>query len=120
MSVNSKMAAIADEVRTLSGTTDKLSLDDMASRTNEANAEVGAQEDLIQQIKIALQGKVAAGGTTENLDEVLAEQEALIAQLRSILDTKAGGGGDLPAMEMVATFADGTTQTYVIYGEIAE
>ena len=40
MSVNSKMTAIADEIRELSGATDKLSLDTMATSLGEANDEV--------------------------------------------------------------------------------
>ena len=61
------------------------------------------------------------GGGTENLDSVLTEQETLIEELREVLEGKAsGGGGGGQPMEMVATFADGTTKTYVIYGEIAE
>lgn len=61
MSVNAKMTAIANEVRTLSGVADKLNLDDMASHTKDANTEVNTQEDLIEQIKTALQGKSAVG-----------------------------------------------------------
>lgn len=61
MSVNQKMTAIADEVRTLAGVADKLSLDDMATHTHDANTEVGTQENLIEQIRTALQGKSAVG-----------------------------------------------------------
>ena len=59
MSVNEKMTAIANEVRTLSGASDKLSLDEMASHTKDANDEIATQDDLIQQIQTALIGKVA-------------------------------------------------------------
>lgn len=61
MSVNQKMTAIADEVRTLAGVADKLNLDDMAAHTHDANTEVGTQENLIEQIRTALQGKSAVG-----------------------------------------------------------
>jgi hypothetical protein len=37
MSVNSKMTALADEVRELSGTTGKLGIDDMTSTLNTEN-----------------------------------------------------------------------------------
>ena len=65
MSVNEKMTAIANEVRTLSGVSDKLGLDEMASHTKDANTEVDTQKDLIQQIAEALQGKAAPGTTEE-------------------------------------------------------
>lgn len=98
MSVNSKMTAIADEVRTLSGATGKLGLDALATHTHNANTEIGTQEDLIQQIKTALQGKVAGGGS-EDLDALLTEQEGLITDLLETLAKKADGEGgdpDLP------------------------
>lgn len=108
MSVNAKMTAIADEVRTLSGATDKLSLDEMASHTNEANAEVGTQTDLIQQLKIALQGKVA-GSTPEDLNAELTEQESLIEQLRTVLKGKTAGGCDHTIETWIFELEDGTT-----------
>lgn len=58
MSVYAKMTAIADEIRELSGETDKLGLDAMATKTGEANAEVATQGELISQIANALQGKM--------------------------------------------------------------
>ena len=95
MSVNTKMTAIADEVRTLSGTTDKLSLDEMAFHTREANTEVSEQAEMIQQLKNTLQGKVAPGAS-EDLDDLLTEQEGLIADLLETLATKADGDGETP------------------------
>lgn len=68
MSVNSKMTAIADEVRTLAGVTDKLNLDEIASRTSEANTEIDGQSALIEQIKSALAGKAAGGGGSSETD----------------------------------------------------
>ena len=60
MSVNSKMTAIANEVRKLDGTTAKLGLDEMAVSLSSSNATVNNQKDLIAQIKTALENKVAA------------------------------------------------------------
>ena len=62
MTINEKMTAIADEVRALSGATDTLNLDEMASHTKEANTEIEKQGELIAQIQEALQGKASGGG----------------------------------------------------------
>lgn len=80
MSVNSKMTAIADEIRELSGTTGTMGLDDMANYISEANDDVCTEANLIAQIAEALNGKASGGGNT---------QTAIIVLL---IDDPAGGG----------------------------
>ena len=65
MNVNSKMTALADEIRELSGTTTTKSIDAMTSDVNAANAEITDQTDLIAQITAALEGKTggSSGGS---------------------------------------------------------
>lgn len=67
MSVNSKMTAIADEIRELSGTTEAMGLDAMASNVSEVNAEVNSQTELLTQAVLALNGKTSGGGGTTGL-----------------------------------------------------
>lgn len=62
MSVNTKMTAIADEIRTLSGTTDPMGLDAMATNVSNANEEIADQEALMEQLRSALEGKSVGGG----------------------------------------------------------
>lgn len=57
MSIDAKMTAIADELRTLTGNTAEMSLDDMANAGASANAEVDSQADLMTQIITALEAK---------------------------------------------------------------
>lgn len=61
MSVNSKMTALADEIRELSGTTTTKSIDAMTIDVDAANTEISEQMDLIAQITSALEGKAAGG-----------------------------------------------------------
>lgn len=65
MSVNTKMAAIADEIRELSGTTDAMGLDAMANHVGSVNDEVVNQEALLVQIAAALEGKAIGGSGGE-------------------------------------------------------
>ena len=71
MSVNEKMTAIADGVRTLSGESGKMGLDAMSEKIATANTTVDGQSDLIHQIKVALRGKAAGGGDGADNNAVL-------------------------------------------------
>lgn len=62
MSVNSKMTALADEIRELSGTTTPKSLDSMTYDVNVANTEIAEQAELLNQIVTALEGKASGSG----------------------------------------------------------
>lgn len=78
MSVNSKMTAVADEVRTLAGVSNKLSLDSMATHISDSNKEIQDQTELIGMIADALRDKVVSGGEVE-----------VVLQNKTVTPTKA-------------------------------
>lgn len=63
ITVNSKMTALADEIRVLSGTEEAMGLDAMKNHIGEANDNVDTEADLIAQISAALEGKAGSGGS---------------------------------------------------------
>lgn len=60
MSIQSKMTAIADKIRSLLGITGTMGMDAMAANLQSAIAETESQESLISQIEAALEGKTGA------------------------------------------------------------
>lgn len=66
MSVNSKMTALANEVRELSGSSAKMGIDDMTTNVSNANEEVDNQTDLIAQIKAVVDNLPEAGDSDNN------------------------------------------------------
>ena len=97
MSVNTKMTAIADEIRELSGTTDPMGLDAMATNVNEANTEIGNQSGIIEQIGYALFGKTRSSNTVpvRGVDYWTEEdQEHIVQQVVATLGTPVFGTVD--------------------------
>ena len=126
MSVNSKMTAIADPVRTLMGSSGKIGLDAMANHLGNAVAEVDNQNGIIQELKAAIAENVSKtsnevseqieliqqikGAINENVGKTTAEVETqtdLIQQIKTALEGKAGGGGTvLPTLTNPGTAED--------------
>lgn len=72
--VNDKMTAIADEIRTLSGVSETLGLDEMTVNLNEANTEINNQTDLISLIQNIIDNLPEAdsgGGSGEQATPVI-------------------------------------------------
>ena len=108
MSVNSKMTAIADKIRTLLGISGTMGLDAMSDNLGTAVDECDTQADLISQLKGAINENVSK--TTSEVSE----QASLIAQIKAALEGKAVSGGGSGgfiypdgAFAPVANFTDG-------------
>ena len=101
MSVNSKMTAIANPIRTLMGKTDTMGLDAMANHLGNAVTEVDNQNGIIQELKNAISENVS-----KTSNEV-SEQASLIQQIKTALEGKAGGSV-APVIEPLEVTESGT------------
>lgn len=75
MSVNSKMTAVANRIRALSGLTGTMGVDAMASNLETANSEVNAQGGLLNQALTLIEGKAAGGSGGGNSGAFSASEE---------------------------------------------
>ena len=92
--VNEKMTAIADEIRTLSGTTGTMGLDAMASNVSDANTEISDQANVMEEILTALEGKAGGSGvelpalTNEGIaSDLLSGKQLINSQNQVIIGT---------------------------------
>ena len=95
MSVNSKMTAIADQIRTLQGGTGKLGMDAMAAQIGTANDTVTAQALLISRIQAALEGKAEGSGSK------VASGTLSMSKYYSESDSRYHYGGALTGLDFV-------------------
>lgn len=107
MNVNSKMKALADEVRELSGTSTLKGIDAMTADVNAANSEIASQTLLITQIAAALNGKAASEDISAEVNaytEKLTYLESAVGALETELANKTGDGGNTSELFTVGTF----------------
>lgn len=86
MSVNIKMTAIADEIRELSGITETLGLDAMATNLMDANSEVDSQTSLLTQAITLLEGKAVTGDVNLQVKSVTPTESSQVVTADSGYD----------------------------------
>lgn len=114
MSVNTKLTNLANEIREISGTTTKKSLDVMISDISAANDLIDEQGDLIAQLQAAVDSLPEAGGgsgedvTAEVFEYTnkIASLESAVASLETELANKASGGTGSGSLETCSLTLD--------------
>lgn len=116
MSVNSKMTAIANPIRTLKGASGKMGLDAMASGLTDVVNECDTQADLIAQIKTALANKMAGGGVELPSLENPGSASDLLEGMEMIDQHGTPVTGSMPNLGYMNKTLDGVDTTIVSGG----
>jgi hypothetical protein len=116
MSINSKMTAIANPIRTLKGTSGAMGLDAMASNLGEVVNECDTQADLITQIKTALADK-AAGVELPPLDDAVRATSSDMVRGKQLYDDNGNlVTGEIPTQGAKTITPSTSAQTAVASG----
>ena len=78
MSVSEKMTAIAPDIRGINGVSNTLGLDDMHNQLSATQETVDSQKNIIERIRTALQGKVAAVPALQEKTVTPTEEQQII------------------------------------------
>lgn len=114
MSVNTKLTNLANEIREISGTTTKKSLDVMISDISAANDLIDEQETLLNDLRDIVDTLPEAGsGSGEDVTVEVSEYtnkiaslESAVASLETELANKASGGsGDIETCNLMIDFS---------------
>ena len=117
---NSKMTALADEIRNLSGSNTAKGIDDMTNDVNEANVELTTQENLISQLSSILDSKASGGSGDENIDTCTVTIDCSIGYLASAVATILSSDNkiDSYAFEVYGGVKDIITIENVVCGSV--